>query len=83
MPTIDPITASENTVPRISTALSAVPNQSIAQSFTDGGTTSMISCPTGSTGDEAPRTRPTINSAIARPVTVDSKPMATPCRREP
>ena len=58
LPTIDPMTASDSSVPMMSTALSAVPNQSIAQSFTAGGTTSITSWPTGTTGDIAPRTRP-------------------------
>ena len=78
LPTIEPITASENSVPRISTALSAVPNQSIAQSLTAGGTTSITSCPTGTTGEAAPRTRPTTSSAAARPAKVERRPIAMP-----
>ena len=77
------MTANESSVPMISTALSAVPNHSIAQSFTAGGTASITSCPTGTTGELAPRTSPTTSSAAASPANVDSKPIAMPCQREP
>ena len=83
MPTSAPSASTTISAPVISTTLSFVPNCSMAQSFTDFGTWSMNTCPTGTTGDADPWTNPTTTSAAARPAPVATRPSATPHQFEP
>ena len=78
IPTVTPSTSTTISAPATSTALSFVPNCSMAQSFNAGGTRSMNSWPTGTTGDAVPSNSPTTTSADARPAQVATRPSATP-----
>ena len=83
IPTVTPSTSTTTIAPAMSTALSFVPNCSMAQSFIHFGTWSMNSCPTGTTGDADPSTSPTTTSAAARPAPVATRPRAAPSQFEP
>ena len=77
-PTIAPMPRTTTRAPVTSTTLSFVPNCSMAQSFNHFGVTSMNSWPTGTTGDEDPRTSPTTSSAAASPAPVARRPRTRP-----